>query len=293
MGWSPKEQWRGDPNRWIDAPDFVKRGEEVLPILQGHSRKSDAKIQQLEAQLQRTTTLLTAAQESINVLTNLNTKASRDAAKDKRKELLRAQAQARRDENHDLEVELGEQIADQTAAIQQAEAEVDGAGEDGKASTTKGKKKAPAASADPSTNPVNDPIFQAWNAENTWFGTDNRKTALAVEIGREIRNSPEGAALQGRIFFDKVTEEVNKMFTQHRQAAGSKVESGGAGGNGGNGSSNGGSGGAGGSGKSYSELPADAKAACERQSAWVVGEGRAFKDINAWRKHYTQTYFNS
>jgi len=290
MGWSPKDKWRGDPNRWIDADAFVKRGEEVLPILQAHSRKSDAKIQQLENQLQKTAALLTASQESIQVLTNLNTKASRDAAKEKRRELIKAQAQARRDDNSDLEVELGEQIADQTAAIQQAEATIDEDVEDVLPLKLKKKGKATAAATSPEDNPANDPIFKAWNAENPWFGTDGRKTALAVEIGRELRQG--GDTTQGRGFFDKVTAEVNKMFTQHRQATGSKVEGGGANGNG---SGNGGSGGGGNgsSGKSFAELPPDAKAACDRQEAWVVGEGRAFKDKAAWRKHYVDVYFAS
>lgn len=33
QGWVPKEEFRGDPNRWIDAKQFVERGENILPIL--------------------------------------------------------------------------------------------------------------------------------------------------------------------------------------------------------------------------------------------------------------------
>lgn len=33
-GWAPKEDWRGDPEAWVDAPTFVQRGKEILPIVQ-------------------------------------------------------------------------------------------------------------------------------------------------------------------------------------------------------------------------------------------------------------------
>lgn len=39
MGWTPKEKFRGDPDRWVDAATFVKNGEESLPILRERLRK--------------------------------------------------------------------------------------------------------------------------------------------------------------------------------------------------------------------------------------------------------------
>ena len=33
QGWVPKEDFRGDPNRWVDAKQFVERGENIIPIL--------------------------------------------------------------------------------------------------------------------------------------------------------------------------------------------------------------------------------------------------------------------
>ena len=33
-GWRPKEEFKGDPNRWTDAETFVKRADEVMPLLQ-------------------------------------------------------------------------------------------------------------------------------------------------------------------------------------------------------------------------------------------------------------------
>jgi len=33
MGWTPKEEWKGDQSKWRDAKDFVERGETLIPIL--------------------------------------------------------------------------------------------------------------------------------------------------------------------------------------------------------------------------------------------------------------------
>ena len=48
MGWVPKDNFRGDPDRWVDAETFVKRGEEVLPIVNAQNRQMRQKIEQLE-----------------------------------------------------------------------------------------------------------------------------------------------------------------------------------------------------------------------------------------------------
>lgn len=284
MGWAPKEQWRGNPDNWIDAPTFVQRGEQVMPILQANLRKRDVQVTTLQQQIQDKDRRLAAAEEAISVLTNLSTEQGRNAAKEKRRELLRAQADARREGDTDAEIELGEQIADVTSQINAAEAKPAAAGgKPGKAPVT-GTAPAPTAATDPTT----DPAYQAFTQENPWFGTDNRKTVLATEIGRELRNDPANNHLQGKAFFDKVVAEVNKVFAPPRSTT-SKVESGtgnGAATTRGNDTDPA-------SGKSYNDLPDDAKAACERFSKTVVGEGRAFKDIAAWRKHYVIQYFNS
>lgn len=299
LGWSPRDQWRGPLSAWIDAPEFVQRGEQIMPILRNNLRASEGKISSLEAQLKKQSLQLQAANESIQVLINLNTEQGREAAKEKRRELLREQAAARRDGDTDREIELGEQIADVTSRINTAEAEAE-EGQQGTAADKQGKGKGKGKTAagttpppdddDSANNPANDPVYKQWEADNPWFGKDTRRTALATAIARELRSNPANEGLIGRAFFDKVTDEVNKTMGGTKRATSSKVE--GAAGGGGNGSGNGAGSGAA-NGKTYNDLPADAKAACERYARDVVGEGRAFKDIASWRKHYTTQYFNS
>jgi hypothetical protein len=55
MGWVPKDKFRGNPDLWKPAAEFVRRGREILPIVQKRERDlreklsaSDRKIAELE-----------------------------------------------------------------------------------------------------------------------------------------------------------------------------------------------------------------------------------------------------
>lgn len=51
LGWRPKEEFRGDENRWMDADTFVKRGEEVLPIIQANNKALEKEVANLKKTL--------------------------------------------------------------------------------------------------------------------------------------------------------------------------------------------------------------------------------------------------
>jgi len=48
QGWTPKEDWKGDPEKWTDSKTFVERGEKIAGILKSRLDKQDAKIQSLQ-----------------------------------------------------------------------------------------------------------------------------------------------------------------------------------------------------------------------------------------------------
>lgn len=275
LGWVPKAEWKGPANAWTDAEEYVQRGEQILPILRANNRKSEQQIVNLQTELQKAQKLIKAQNESLTVLTQMNTKANRDTAKEKRRELLRAQAQARKDDNTDLEIQIGEQIEEATATIAAAEAELE--------TPVVSKPGKAATDDDAGANPMIDPDFIAWQAENQWFGPDEVKTAAASAAGRVLRKA--GDTSKGRAFLDKVTVEVNKIFEPHRRSGPSKVEGGGNGRGSGDGGDGGGSGG-----HTFNDLPRDAKEVCERQTTAMVGEGRAFKTKADWKKYYVEQY---
>jgi hypothetical protein len=114
--------------------------------------------------------------------------------------------------------------------------------------------------------------------DNPWFGTDERKTMKAMGIAQVLRSDPENEALQGRAFFDRVKEELEGRSSPRAD----KVSGG---------RPTGAGGGSGGGSKAFADMPSDAKEACDRQGKKLVGEGRAFKDMAAWRSYYANLYF--
>ena len=51
MGWSPKNEFRGDPARWTSAEDFLRRGEEELPIARERARRLDRVVEEMGKEL--------------------------------------------------------------------------------------------------------------------------------------------------------------------------------------------------------------------------------------------------
>jgi hypothetical protein len=265
LGWAPKEEFRGDPDKWIDAETYVKRGEELMPLLKANNRRQAEELAAVKKQLSETNELLKASAESIEALKEFNTQVTRDKAKETADGLKAALVEAKKEGDVDLEVELTEQLQEHKAAMKAAE----------KAPAAKPNGKTPET---PTADYKANPEWIEWTAANPWFGKDKRRTALALGIGDELKSNPETAGLTGRALLDKVTEEVEAVFGGGSRRLPDKVEGGGPGHRGS-------------SGKSFGDLPPDAKDACERQAARLVGEGRAFKTTQEWRNHYAKSYF--
>lgn len=59
-GWTPKEQFKGDPSRWVDAETFMRRADEVMPFLKKQNQSLKREIDNLK----RTTKQLARAEQS-------------------------------------------------------------------------------------------------------------------------------------------------------------------------------------------------------------------------------------
>lgn len=53
MGWKGKDQFKGDEKDFIDASEFVRKSEEVLPIMRAHNAKLEKQVQKLERTLEK------------------------------------------------------------------------------------------------------------------------------------------------------------------------------------------------------------------------------------------------
>lgn len=266
MGWVPKEQFRGSPDKWTDAESFVTKGKEYIPFIKATNKKLAEQLSHLTGENQALANRLAASDEAIADLKKYQDENTRRAVEDSKKRILKDLAQAKKDEDVDAEVALTDQLTEVNAALKE-------------------KPKEEVKKETPRPRLEVDPTFTTWLAEpeNSWFQTDSRKQALAVQIARELRLS--GSKLEGKAFFDKVGEEVHEFLGSKVSPApaADKVNGsrGGSGGGGGDGSS----------GKSYKDLPTDAKKACDKFALTLVGTGRAFKDEAAWRAKYVSDYF--
>lgn len=258
LGWAPREEWRGPPEKWVDADAFVERGEQIHGIVKSHNRKLESTVSRLEAENRRLAALYGASQESITELQAFHEQNVRDKLAEQKRRLAAELAAAREDGDTVREVEVQTEIA---ALAQPTPAPA--------------AKPAPVQPAP--AQPQVDPAIAAWQAANPWFGTDSRKTQRAMGIANLIAaDSPE---LSGEAF----TAELNRRLAGDNTPTHSKV-------GGGRPSGEGGGGGGGGS-KGFDSLPPDAQAACRQQGRKLVGEGRAFKDEASWQSYYAKQYF--
>jgi len=260
LGWVPQEEFRGDPGKWVDAETFVERGHTIMPILKSNNKKLEEQLRSQAAELERMKGLFNASQESIQALQEVHAESTKKAVERARKELLAELKEARDEGDIEREHEINEELDELKQKAKDAAA---------------APKKADA----PATPPQQQvhPDFAPWVEANPWFGVDQRKTLRAMGIAQQLRADPDLDHLQGKPFFDKILEVMNEGTTDNRT---SKV-----------GESRPSGGGSGGGKKSFADLPAEAKEACDRQAKRLVGEGRAFKDMNAWRAHYVNLFY--
>lgn len=265
MGWIAKEEFRGKEEDFIPADEYVRRGNEMLPILRANNRRLEDDLGKTRKELADTKKLVQESQSAIENLKEFQSSIALARVKEKKTAVLEGIRAARQDGDVEKETELTDELSDINTAIKEAAAK-----------PAKAAKEEAAQDDEPEALT---PDFQAFVKANSWFGKDNRRTAMAVEIGRELR--AEGSALEGKAFLDEVARRTAEFFDESPTPV-SKVE----GGSRSRGASSGGA-------ESYGRLPADAKAACDRLEDRMIGEGKGkYKDANAWRAHYAKSYFS-
>lgn len=224
MGWTPKEQFKGDPDKFVDAETFVKRGEEFLPFVKANNKR-------LEAALDRQT------KETEKLKTTL-AQFSEHHSKTEAKAYERAMR------------ELQGQIAASAAAgdvqgVMNATDELSELRAEAKAGNT-----APVQADEP-------PELTEWKAENKWFGTDKALTAATIAMGEEaVSDGFSGKALIKEVDRRLKAEFPNKFENPNRKLPGAVEGSGAAPRR---------------AGKTYSDLPPEAKSACDDFTKRIPG----------------------
>ena len=264
-GWLPKEQFRGDPEKWVDADVFLERTETFVPFLRKERERLQTEIAARDSQIAELSNAVKAANAAIDALQEAHEADTLEQVKQAREQLKGELAEASREGDHDRVAEITEKMTELGAAEREAKSREDEGDKGGKSVET----------------PKIPPEAIAWIERNKDFTSNVRLMALANTVAAELRS--KGDRRVGDAFFDAVRSEVEKFVGTNPNRGGDGK---GASGNGGGGRSN-----TSGGGKSYADLPAEAKAACDRQAARLVGPNRLHKSIESWRASYSKQYF--
>jgi hypothetical protein len=237
MGWTPKDQFKGDPAKWRPADEFVERGKNMLPIVQAKVKRQEAQIEELSRTVKDFTEHMTKTDQRAydRALATL---------KEQRKEAI---------------------VAGDGDAFEKVDEAITDLKKEADAKAAKTAAKAPA----------DDPVYSEWEARQTWL-----KDADMAEYGefaaQKLRSSGETA--QGADFLELVTKKVRAQFpdkfTNPRRESAASVE--------------GAAPAARKGGKSYADMPAEARAACDRMAKNGFSDP---KEAAKFKADYTKQFF--
>lgn len=268
MGWLPEGEYRGKPENWVDAGTFLEKGRTILPIVTKNNERLVAEVGGLKARLLAAEGAMRASNATIKALEESHAKDVEEQVKLARTKLVEELETASREGDHAGVAKLTDKLTELNTANRQA------GGQD----ENERQEQRPAL---PQVSPEIQAEMHAWFEKNPEF-RNPRRAALANAIAVELRT--KGDQRVGAAFLDDVAAEVEKELGTgrggHSKVAGDAGGAGRAGDRGGQAN-----------GKTYADLPADAKAACDKMAGRLVGAGRAHKDIKSWRESYTTQYF--
>jgi len=182
MGWVPKDEYRGDPNKWVDAETFVNRGNKSGPILKERNEHLIKEIQTLKSEFAK--------------------------HKEVTEQFKAFQAEQRERREAEYKVQISELRLQKSEAIRNGDGDAVNDIDDRIDAI---KDRARDVKIPPQqTQVAPHPDFDSWQAENSWFNSDKKMKAYAVEVAMELRE--KGDQSEGRVFFDKVKEALRKDF---------------------------------------------------------------------------------
>ena len=192
QGWTPKDEYKGDADRWVDAETFVERGKSINPILRKNNEALEKTILKLNERLDK-------QDASAAEFKKYHEATEQRAYASALKEIEGRKAEAV--ENEDV------------AAYQKAEKE--------------GNELVAPVTARAEQISGNHPEWDAWLTENSWYADNPEAHAIADGLVGLVNRQ---TGLDGAKLFDAVKERVKQRmpeaFGQTRKAV-AAVETGG------------------------------------------------------------------
>jgi len=222
-GWVPKENFKGDLQKWISADVFVKRAEEILPIAKSMNRK-------LEVDLTSTKAELAELRKTMKAIIKTHEKISQSALDSAMRQLKKEQAEA-----------VSEGDIAKWQSIDEKREELY-------------KQRPEEVKFEETSVAGENPVVAQWKRENAWYNTDPELGTYADSMATFVSTRTPG--LPPEEFLQRVKDEVRKRFPKKfgnpkRSNPPSVDRTELSGGDIGSGSK-----------KTYNDLPSDAKEAC-------------------------------
>jgi len=181
MGWRPKEEWNGPDENWKSAEDFVRIGENYMPVLKERLGKLETELASVRGAHQKT-------QGQFKKLADWHRGTWQRQYAKALADIKAQKKQAVREHDTDLYEELEEAEND---LLEQAQSEQE-------------------ASAIPEDNTV--PEFYEFQAANKWYGTDPEMTMYADGL-QAVLTQHEGVN-DDKTFFEEVSKRVRQRFPE-------------------------------------------------------------------------------
>lgn len=261
IGWAPKDEFKGDPGKWVDADVFVAKSEEVLPYVKTANKRLLAEQGVMRQQLADLTAQLEATRGNLEAFEEFHQEEVVRRVAETRRELLSRLKQAKNDQDVDAEVELTDELTKLNAAGLAAKSE----GE---------QKKVVKNGHDVIEQPIQ-PELVAWLKKHPQMDRDPVFTHQVMALGHKIKQ--EQPDLLGQDFFDELDARLEDDETESTRGRKAKVERSRGGGTQKTTTSRG-----------YDDLPADAKAICDKYAKHFVNPKGPWKTVADYRKHYVE-----
>jgi hypothetical protein len=234
LGWVDKDEFKGDPEHWRPAEEFLERGEKVLPIALRNNDRLQRQLDRVEAELRET-------KDSAKALVEFTSKSEQ-----------RAYERAKREIEARIEASAANADTNAVRGAMQELAELD-------------KQHAPAPKkTETQTQTIQiDPEIQDWISRETWFNRDRALNGYAIDQFEVIQRDKPGLTIAEVLAETKrrAVEKFPEKFGINPNRDGAAAVAAPSGGNGATRKNA----------KSYENLPPDAKKACDKFVKTIPG----------------------
>lgn len=263
MGWLPLEQFKGKPENWRPADEYVKKGNEFIPFLKADRARLDKELNATRDEVRTVKQQLADATAAIEALKEFKSEMAKERVEEQREQLIDRIAQARESGDVKTELKLQDKLAETRAALVE-----------------------PAPAPKPVTPPPNieqTPEWQEFLSENPWFKEDTVKAAAANAIGMRLNAEGKLAGLSQADRLKAIAKATREYFQMDEEAPRAGRVS----------ASRGGSTGAASTAEaqSFDSLPAEVKEAAKLWESRLIGANKAHKDLKSFQAHYAAEYF--